>query len=126
MKTTCAKLNLSIIDSSKDLAQELLELFFSVAQEAIDVSGRFYVALSRHTPRSFFELLSFDSRSKSLPWNTIHFFWVDQCCMPSDCGKDSCDPTTLAFISKVNMPAKNIHRICYRCQSCEFAASIYE
>lgn len=122
MKTTSTKLNLSIIDSSQDLAQELLELFFSVAQEAIDIRGRFCVALSR----SLFELLSFDSRSKSLPWNTIHFFWVDQCCRPCDCGKNNFSSITLAFISKINMQAKNIHHICSGCLSCEVAASTYE
>ncbi len=126
MKTTSAKLNLSIIDSSQDLAQELLELFLSVAQEAIDKRGCFCVALSRNTMRIFLELYNFDSRSKSLAWNKIHFFWVDQCCGPCDCGKDNFGPVTLAFIFKVRIPAKNMHHICSGCRSCEFAASTYE
>jgi 6-phosphogluconolactonase len=126
MKTISAKLNLSIVDSSQDLAQELLELFFNVAQEAIDVSGRFCVALSRHTLEIFLELFNSDSRSKSLPWNKIHFFWVDQCCRPWDCGKDNFSTFALAFISKVNMPSKNMHCICSGGLSCEVAASKYE
>lgn len=126
MKTISTKLNLSIVDGSQDLAQELLELFLSVAQEAIDIRGCFYVALSRNTMRIFLELYNFDSRSKSLPWNKTHFFWVDQCCRPWDCGKDKFGPVALAFISKVNMPSKNMHRICSGCLSCEVAASTYE
>lgn len=126
MKTTSTKLNLSVVDSSKDLAQELLELFFSVAQEAIDVSGRFCVALSRHTLKIFLELFNSDSTSKSLPWNKTHFFWVDQCCRPWDCEKDKFGPVALEFISKVNMPSKNMHHICSECLSCEVAASTYE
>ena len=126
MKTTSVKLNLSIIDCSQDLAQELLELFFSVAQKAIDVSGRFYVALSRHTPRSFFELLSFDSRSKSLPWNTIHLFYVDECCGPSDLVDNNYNLETKAVARKAGILSEHVHRICSKCRLCEQTASIYE
>ena len=126
MKTISTKLNLSIIDSFHNLAQELLELFLGVAQEAIDKRGCFCVALSKNTLKIFLELFNSDSRAKSLPWNKIHFFWVDQCCRPCDCGKDNFGPDTLAFTSKVDMPVKNIHQICSGCRSCEFAASTYE
>lgn len=126
MKTISTKLNLSIINSSQDLTQELLELFLSVAQEAIDIRGCCCVALPKNTLKSFLELFNSDSKLKSLPWNKIHFFWVDQCCRPHDCGKDDLCPVTLAFISKTNMPLKNIHQVCSRSRSCEFAASTYE
>ena len=126
MKTTNAKLNLSIIDNFQYLGQELLELFLSVAKEAIDIRGCFCMALSKSTLKIFLELINSDSRSKSLPWNKIHFFWVDQCCRSCDCKKNSFSPDTLALISRINMPLKNIHQICSEGRSCELAASTYE
>ncbi|MHC4558310.1 MAG: 6-phosphogluconolactonase [Planctomycetota bacterium] len=126
MKTRNTKLNMTIAADSQEIAQEMLEVFVNDALKAIETNGRFCAAISQETPRIFFELLASDSRSRSLAWNNIHLFWADQCCKPSDCGNDNCDPTTLAFISKIKMPAKNMYRICSGCRSCEFAASTYE
>ncbi len=41
MKATNAKLNVSLVASHQEVAQEMLELFISCAQKVIDVNGRF-------------------------------------------------------------------------------------
>jgi 6-phosphogluconolactonase/glucosamine-6-phosphate isomerase/deaminase len=84
MKTTDKKLNMTIAVDSQQLARKALELFVSDARKAIKARGRFCSAISRQTPRSFFELLGSDSGSKSLPWNKIHLFSVDKCCGSND------------------------------------------
>lgn len=126
MKATNAKLNVSFVANHQELAQEMLELFISGAQKAINVNGRFCTAISRYTSRCFFELLGSDFRSKSLPWGQIHLFCVDQCCGTSDFGNKNYILMTKTFAQKVEMPPENVHRICSKCSSCEHAASIYE
>jgi len=126
MKAINKKPYFSIVDSTQYIAQEIFELFLNAARNAIYKRGRFCVALSRNTLKILLESFNSDSRTKSLPWNKIHIFWVDQCCRPGDCGKDKFGPVTLAFISRFNMPSENMHHICHGCRSCEFATSTYE
>lgn len=126
MKTVNVELNAIIASNSEELAQETLELFVSNAQEALEATGRFCVAVSRHTPSAFFKLLAEQSQSKALPWNKIHLFWVDQCCGCSASGNNNYKAAVQDFILKVNMPAKNIHSICSENCNCGYVASIYE
>ena len=121
-----AKLNVSLVASYQEVAQEMLELFIGDVQKAIDVSGRFCTAISRYTPRILFELLGSDFRSKSLPWDRIHLFCVDECCGSSDLGNNNYVLATKSFARKVDMPSENVHRICSKCRNCEYTASIYE
>ncbi|MHC4645310.1 MAG: 6-phosphogluconolactonase [Planctomycetota bacterium] len=125
MKAASEKLNVSLAAGHQEVGKELLEIFVSDARKAIDVRGRFCTAISRYTPKILFELLGSDFRSKSLPWNKIHLFNVDECCGPSDLDNNYILMTnTLA--QKVGMPLENVHRICSRCRSCAHTASIYE
>jgi 6-phosphogluconolactonase len=125
MKTTDVKLKFSIAAGSKELAQETVELFIGRAQKAIDIRGRFCVAISRQTPNIFFELLGSDSRLKSLPWNQIHLFCVDECCGTSDLDNNY-NQLLRTIAETINIPSENVHRICSECQLCELNASIYE
>ena len=126
MKATNAKLNVSLAANHQEVAQEMLELFISCARKAIDARGRFCAAISKYTPRIFFELLGSDFRSKSLPWNQIHFFCVDECCGLSELSNNTYIPMTKTLAQKVDMPPENVHRICSVCRNCEQTASIYE
>ncbi len=126
MKATQAKMNVIIVGGSGELGHQMLELFVADAQKRIDRHHRFCVAVSRQTPPAFFELLGTEPQSKALAWDKIHFFWVDQCCDSHDLFNSSYNIAARAFIPKVGIPAENIHPICSRCRSCEYAASLYE
>lgn len=126
MKGTNLELDVVIADSSQKLAQEALELFVGNARKAIETTHRFCVALSRYTPETFFELLGAKPSSKTLPWDKIHLFWVDECCGSSDLENNNCRQAIYNLIPKVGIPVRNVHRICSACRSCEFVASIYE
>ena len=120
------KPDVNIVTNSQKLAEETLELFIGSAEKAIKTKDRFCVALSRKTPRMFFELLGSESRSQSLPWNMIHLFFVDECCRSSNPENNNYDFSTRALIPKVGIPGENVHRFCSTCQSCESMALIYE
>jgi 6-phosphogluconolactonase len=125
MKATNAKLNMTFVASHQELIQEMLELIISDAQNTINISGRFCTAISRYAPRFLFELLGSDFRSKSLPWDKIHLFYVDECCGLPDLDNNYILKTK-ALARKVDMPPENVHRICSKCRNCEHTASIYE
>jgi len=126
MNATNAKPNVSLVAGYQEVAQEMLELFISDARKAIDVSGRFCTAISRYTPRMFFELLGSDLRSKYLPWDRIHLFCVDECCGSSNLGNNNYILATKSLTQQVDMPSENVHRICSKCSNCKYTASIYE
>jgi 6-phosphogluconolactonase len=126
MKTANVKLNVIIVTDSQALAQEMLSLFISDVQRAIEASGRFCAAISRHTPKVFFEMLGNEPLSKTLPWDKIHLFWVDECCGCPDLGNNNYDLAAYSFIPKAGIPAENVHRICSENRNCGYVASIYE
>ena len=126
MKATSVKLNAVIVAGSRELAQMTLKLFVSDAIKAIETRGRFCAAISRDTPRPFFELLGKEPQSKALLWDKIHLFWVDECCGSPDFGNNNCRPAVHALVREVGIPAENLHRICSEKRNCEYVASIYE
>jgi len=126
VKATNAKPNVTIAASFQKLAQEALELFASSARKAIETRERFCVAVSRHTPAHFFELLGGRPRSRGLLWDKIHLFWVDECCGPPDLRDNNCSLAARRLISKVGIPAENVHHICSENSNCRYAALIYE
>lgn len=126
MKATSTKMNVIIADGSRELTHQTLELFVADAQKAISRRQRFCVAVSRQTPRTFFESLGTEPESKALAWDKIHFFWVDQCCNSPDLINSTHRMAACTFIPKVGIPAENVHLICSRCRGCEYAASVYE
>ncbi len=126
MKTANTKPNVTIVTGSQKLAQKALELFVSDARKAIEARKRFCVAVSRHTPIRFFELLGEQPQSKALLWDKIHLFWVDGCCGSPDFRNNNYNPAAHTFIPKVGIPAENMHRIYSENPSCRYVASTYE
>jgi len=106
------KIRIINVDSPANLAGRALDIFVNQAKDAITARGVFYVAISGgSTPKALFELIGQTEESKFLPWNRIHLFWVDERCVGLD--SESCNYRLAAktFLSKIMMPAKNIHRI---------------
>ncbi len=128
MRATGIKMEAVIVSDSQNLAQEALELFVGDAQKAISdrAKGRFCVAISRHIPELFFELLGDEPDSKALPWDMIHLFWVDECCGSPDLCDTNYNLAARKFITKVGIPTENVHRICSENRNCGYVASIYE
>ena len=113
MKTAAKyKPNLEIVSDSESLAHRSIELFVADAQKAIKARGAFYVAISGgHTPKRFFELLGEVPKAKSLPWNIIQLFWVDERIVQPDSQWSNYKLAADTFLAKVAIPQQNIHRI---------------
>jgi len=128
METTARdNLNLEIAFDPEDLARRGVELFVSAAQEAIEARGVFYTAISGgHTPVRFFQLLAVEPQARSLPWDHVHVFWVDERYVPPDSDASNYKLAADAFLGKVGIPWVNVHRIPTEYKDIGEAARAYE
>src|SRR5713101_9732335 len=86
--------------------------FLRSARASIERSGRFTVALSGgSTPRQLYELLGSAEFRDRVRWANIHFFWGDERHVPPTHPDSNYRMANEALLSKVPVPAANIHRI---------------
>ncbi|HQU41573.1 MAG TPA: 6-phosphogluconolactonase, partial [Pirellulales bacterium] len=105
------------------------ETFLAYAQKAIQEQGRFTVALSGgSTPRDFYALLADPNAPyrSQLAWDKIHFFWGDERHVPPDHVDSNYRMAQEAMLSKVPLPAENVHRIQAELPDAAAAAQAYE
>ena len=119
--------NLEIASDPEHLAARSVEIFVDEAQNAIKAKDVFYVAISGgHTPRRFFELLGEVPKAKSLSWDKIHLFWVDERYVPPDSQWSNYKLAADTFLPKVAIPDENVHRIPTEHSDFKVAARRYE
>lgn len=98
-----------------------------LAEESVRERGLFTVALSGGvTPKPLYSRLAKPPLLTRIPWAQSHLFWGDERCVPPH---DPHSNFSLAFetlISKVPIPAENVHRIPVELEPPEMAASAYE
>jgi hypothetical protein len=122
-----AKYNIEVASDEEDLAQRTVQLFVAAAHEAVDSRGVFCTAISGgHTPARFFRLLANTPEARSLPWDQIHIFWVDERYVPADSEASNYRLAADAFLDKVSLPPANVHRIPTEHEDISAAARAYE
>lgn len=101
-----------IAADEEQLAKISLEFFVRRAEEAIRKKGVFYAAISGgNTPKRFFDLLGDSPKSRSLGWDKIQLFWVDERYVPPDSQWSNYKLAAETFLPRVDIPRKNVHRI---------------
>ena len=125
--STNNKPNIEIVSNADALAQRGVEIFVADALKAIKTKNTFWVAISGgHTPKHFFEMLGEHPLSKSLPWNRVHLFWVDERYVKPDSEWSNYKLAADTFLGKVSIPESNIHRIPTEHDDFEASARSYE
>jgi 6-phosphogluconolactonase len=96
-----------------DLSRQAAELFITLAQRAaVEEGTRFSVALSGgETPRSLYALLATPQYAGQVPWDRVHVFWGDERHVPPDDDESDYRMAYEALLSKVPIPAENVHRV---------------
>ncbi|MDD4107972.1 MAG: 6-phosphogluconolactonase [Prolixibacteraceae bacterium] len=90
---------------AKAVARELRNIFAESSRP------RFDIALSGgNTPKKLLKLLA-ENYNESLPWNLIHFWWVDERCVAPDDNESNFRIANDLLFSQVLVPEQNIHRI---------------
>jgi 6-phosphogluconolactonase len=101
--------------------------FLRSARASIQRSGRFAVALSGgSTPKQLYELLASAEFRDRVPWANIHFFWGDERHVPPTHPNSNYRMAYEAMLSKVPVPAANIHRVPAEDPDAKRAAQAYE
>ncbi len=101
-----------IFDNPDEVAQAAAARFVELGREAIAERGRFAVALAGgSTPKRVYELLASESYREQLDWSKVHIFFGDERCVPPDDAASNYRMANEALLSRVSLPAKNIHRM---------------
>jgi 6-phosphogluconolactonase len=94
------------------VARAAARRFAGLAREAVDERGAFSVALSGgSTPRRVYELLAGDDFRGQVGWRGVHVFFGDERTVPHDHADSNYRMANEALLSRVALPAENVHRI---------------
>ena len=101
-----------IFDDPEAVARAAAEQFARLSKESVAERGTFSVALSGGTtPRRVYELLASDELRGRVPWKAVHVFFGDERTVPPDHAESNYRMANEALLSRVNLPAENVHRI---------------
>ena len=101
-----------IFDDAEQLGKAAAVAFSEQAESFITRQGRFSVALSGgNTPRRVYELLASDEFKKQIAWEDVHIFFGDERPVPRNHPASNYGMAFAALLSKVPVPAANIHAI---------------
>jgi 6-phosphogluconolactonase len=111
-----------------EVAAGAAELFAASAAAAVEARGVARIAVSGGTtPKAMFALLADRGAPyfARVPWAKLHLFWVDERCVGPTDAESNYRMTNEAMLSKVPLPAEQIHRMEGELDP-EIAASQYE
>jgi len=104
--------NIFVFATPEQLALAAVERFVDYSNELRNISEPFSVALAGgNTPRQVYELLASEPFKKQIEWSKVHLFFGDERCVPPGHPDSNYAMVNEALISKVPIPANNVHRI---------------
>lgn len=105
------KKNIKIFTNPEKLTEVFAADLVRMIKKSEQVRPPFTVALSGgNTPRLLFSILA-DKYGEKVNWSNVHFFWVDERCVPPGDNESNYGVAARLFFSRINIPLKNIHRI---------------
>jgi 6-phosphogluconolactonase len=112
MKPQETQPNISIFETPERVALAAGERFVECSRDAVENRGVFSVALAGgNTPRRVYELLASVPFKDRVDWPRVHLFFGDERAVPADHPDSNYRMAYEALISKVPIPAANVHRI---------------
>ncbi|HXL79650.1 MAG TPA: 6-phosphogluconolactonase [Pyrinomonadaceae bacterium] len=116
--------NVLVFDTPEQVAQAGAERFVDYAAASIGDHDSFAVALAGgSTPRRAYELLATDEFKGRINWPRVHLFFGDERAVPPDDPQSNYRMVNDALISRVAIPAENVHRIIGETEPTQSAAS---
>jgi len=100
-----------LLSDPEEVGLRAASIFRDLSKIAVASKGRFNVAVSGgSTPLRLYEILGSTLR-KDVPWDRTEIFWADERCVPPDHGDSNYKGVQDALLSRIDIPAANIHRI---------------
>jgi 6-phosphogluconolactonase len=113
-----------IFEDGETLAHGVAEWLCDRAQKS---EGVFSICLSGgSTPKRLYESLAGQAFASRFPWDRSHWFWGDERFVPHDHADSNYRMARIALLSRVPVPADNIHAIPTEGLSPEQSAAAYE
>jgi 6-phosphogluconolactonase len=104
-------MDLQVFQNAESLAAAAADRFVGAASAAIRERGQFHVALAGgQTPRKLYERLA-AMAATSLEWSAVHTFFGDERPVPPDHAESNFRMATESLLSRVPLPAANVHRL---------------
>ncbi len=101
-----------VLETGEAVAHAAAEQFVSLARDAIDDHEVFSVSLAGgSTPRGMYALLAGDSFRSRVEWRMVHLFFGDERCVPQNHPESNYRMAFDALISRIEIPATNVHPI---------------
>ena len=101
-----------VFKGPEELSQAAARLFIDCARKAIDLRGRFIVALSGgSTPKRLFHILAEDRNCKAMPWEKMLIFWGDERAVGPDHEWSNYKLAQNHLLAHVPVHEKNVFRI---------------
>jgi len=107
-------LDVRVSPVAAEVALAAAKLFADTVSTVAASRGVARVAISGgSTPKTMFEFLADPSHpfAGSIPWSKLQLFWVDERCVPPTHPESNYGMTLAAMLSKVPLPAENVHRM---------------
>ncbi len=119
--------DLLVVADQAALAQEAAKLVVATAEEAVARCGRFTVALAGgSTPKRLYSLLAAKPYCARLPWQETHIFWGDERVVPPEHPDSNFGMVRAILLSRVPIPANQVHRMQAERADLDAAAGEYE
>jgi 6-phosphogluconolactonase len=100
-----------LLNDPETVGLRAASIFRDLSKIAVASKGRFGVAVSGgSTPLRLYEILG-STFGKDIPWDRTEIFWADERCVPPDHGESNYKGVHDALLSRIDIPAANIHRI---------------
>jgi 6-phosphogluconolactonase len=120
------KMDERIFPNLDALSRAALEGLLRIVRDAVVQRGRCAIALSGgHTPAKMYDLWAREY-SVETPWDQLHLFWSDERYVPKDDPLSNYHMTRENLISRVPIPAANVHSVPTNLPTPEGAADAYE
>lgn len=101
-----------VFSDAEDLSQAAARLFIILSHQALDLRGRFVIALSGgSTPKRLFEILAQKPVRDAVPWDRTIVFWGDDRAVPPDHEWSNYKLAHDALLAHVPVLEENIWRI---------------
>jgi 6-phosphogluconolactonase len=103
---------LKVFDDPEQVARAAAARIAELARESVESRGAFSLALAGgSTPRRVYELLAGDEFRGSFDWPSVHVFFGDERAVPPDHADSNFRMADESLLSRVPVPARNVHRI---------------
>ncbi len=99
--------------SDPDSLAEKIALRLKVEADLAFKENRIYsiVLSGGESAAKIYQIFSSPGFVEKIPWRSIHLFWADERCVPSESKECNFHIACQAFLNSISIPSKNIHRI---------------